>query len=173
MKRIKILNAAMEVVEHGMPVLGAALEAINGRAYAWTISTPEQVIDIARRAEAQLAASGLLRAQRGGVRLEYLPAGQAASRTTRSRGYYRRTTRVVLERSTAGWYVVEIQRAEVVANAPERLKPIVTAQQAAEIQRRALLPYEIGLSRQVHYVHSTRPFALAPSHLQDQTMHCS
>lgn len=38
MKKIKILNAAMEVVEQGFPALGAALEAVNGRAYAWTIS---------------------------------------------------------------------------------------------------------------------------------------
>lgn len=132
MKQIKITAANRAAIE-------SALAEVNGKAKSFTITDYTDVALAAAMAEEQLVNSGLPKAQRAGAAAVYIPAGPSA----RSYKYSVRSTALYMVRRPSGWYLESVGPDAVQPKAPERLYMDITQSQAAEIQRRALMPYTV------------------------------
>jgi hypothetical protein len=129
--KIKIEQANAKKIED-------ALEAVNGRATSFTLTTYAEIAAIAENAEARLAALPV--AKRAGVSIVYRPSGPSAN----AYRHNAKSTEVRLERNTAGWYVTEIRTAEVYPKSPAIRRLTVTRAQADEIARRAIADFRIA-----------------------------
>lgn len=85
-----------------------ALDQVNKRAKAFTVTNPAVLGDYAARAEEKL--KGILpKAGWKGARVECRPAGPSAS----SYGYPAKSTDLVLERGARDWFLVQVTEAHV------------------------------------------------------------
>lgn len=87
-------------------LIEAELAAVNGTATANTIMTGAFVANIAEAAEMHLDEHGVKKDLRPGARLVFRKKGPSAQ----SYGYAAITTRITLERTTAGWVLVAAER---------------------------------------------------------------
>lgn len=118
------------------------LKKANGRAAAHAITHADDVEGIARHVERMLDKTGVSQKLRVGTRVSYVPAGPG--RTYAKTAYHVITTHITLVRRTGGWRLVSAARAEINADARERLDVVVTPDVAAEMQRIAIADFTVA-----------------------------
>lgn len=96
----------------------AALDAVNGRARSFAITSGYAVINLGQKAEQALERQGVAKSNRAGAVLYYLPAGPSAS----AYRYAAASTRLVLLRRTSGWYLVSATADTVYPRGDERFE---------------------------------------------------
>ena len=105
---------------------------------AFTVSDFVAVRGLARRAEKQMAESGVPLDARQGARLVYRPAGPAA----KSYKYAVITTQITLDRASNGrWYLTGAEHAETYPAAGERFSLTITPAAREAVIAHALKPY--------------------------------
>jgi hypothetical protein len=114
--------------------ISAALEAVNGRATAHTLTSCD-VWALAERAEKDLQSRGVSKKAMKGTRVTYTPAGPGKAYARKAR--YVVSTLVTIERGSSGWFLTEAERNEIWADSPERLVIHVTAEARQAIMARA------------------------------------
>jgi hypothetical protein len=117
--------------------LNAALDAVNGKAAAFTVRCALELTRIAAAAERRLEA--LPKDQRKGAVANYRPAGPSAS----GYKYAAKSTRVTIERGSSGWFLTAAVSVDVYPKRPESMEITITAEHAAEIQRRAISEFRV------------------------------
>jgi len=83
------------------------LDATNGRAKAQAITYAPYLVEIADRAESELASRGVSKKERAGCAVEFVPEGP---RKAYKYGY--KTTRLVLTRGGKDWFLTECESVE-------------------------------------------------------------
>lgn len=115
--------------------LQAALDAVNGKAKAFTLGVVE-VRQAAEEADYRLAASGVPKGERQGATVRYSPAGAES-------GAYKwtsRSTRVFLLRGASSWYLTGCHAVEVYPRQKEVLSISLTPDaHAAHVARQSAL----------------------------------
>lgn len=96
----------IKVCEENAVKIADALEAVNGRAERWTISSAYEVEEVARRAERWLDKAHLPKGRRRGAEVSFTPAGPAAQ----AYGNGVISTHIVLRRGTRDWFLVKVER---------------------------------------------------------------
>ena len=122
--------------------INAELAKINGKAQAFTIICTNQILQAVARAEQKLSA--IPKAQWRGAQVMFRPAGPSAN----SYKYNAKSTRVYLERGATDWFLVRIQPDAVSPKEKEFLHLTISADQAAEIQRRAIADFSVQTQTQ-------------------------
>ena len=122
--------------------INAELLKINGRAESFTVTCTNQILQAIKGAEQKLSA--IPKAQWRGAMVMFRPAGPSAN----SYKYNAKSTRVYLERGATDWFLVNIQPDAVSPKEKEFLHITISADQAAEIQRRALADFSVELQSQ-------------------------
>lgn len=102
-----------------------ALDAVNGRATAHTITQPLDIQALASRAEKSLCKMGLPKKMWPRVRVTFSPSGPG--KAYMRRGRFIATTRVVIERGASGWFLTSCERRETWADAKEEYSIRVSA----------------------------------------------
>ena len=102
----------------------AALSAVNGMAAAHCYTGADEIEALAKYAENRVEHFGLPKAERPGAKL------YAASGSTVLHGYKhgRRATYITLERKSAGWYLVDVQRCTLFKEGGRRSLQLTKAQ---------------------------------------------
>lgn len=117
------------------PAIVAALDAVNGRADAFTVSSWGDLSILAGKAEDELERKGVTQKNRTGAQLTYTPAGPTAN--SYKRGAI--STRVTLRRTSAGaWTLAQVERTTVWPKNPERRTLTVSPAAREDIIRNAL-----------------------------------
>lgn len=114
-----------------------ALESVNGRATAHTFTTANEVREVAKIAEDQLAASGVPLAERSGCTIT-ATSGDAVANRYKNR---RIATRVTLVRGSGAWYLTEIATTEIYPSGPAKPSIKLTDKAREAVMRAALAPY--------------------------------
>ena len=117
--------------------INAELAKVNGKAESFTITCTNQILQAIKRAEQKLSA--IPKAQWRGAMVMFRPAGPSAN----SYKYNAKSTRVYLERGATDWFLVRIQPDAVSPKEKEFLYITISADQAAEIQRRAIAEFSV------------------------------
>ena len=117
--------------------INAELLKVNGKAEAFTVICTNQILQAIKRAEEKLAA--LPKSQWKGAKVMFRPAGPSAN----SYKYNAKSTRVYLERGATDWFLVKVQEDAVSPKEKEFLYITISADQAAEIQRRAIAEFSV------------------------------
>lgn len=102
----------------------SALDAVNGRSAAFTITSAKLVQEVSEGAERDLYAS-LPKSAFIGARASYTPSGPAAKSYKNSAI----STRIVLERRTEGWVMIAVERTTVYPRSSESLQIFLSAEQ--------------------------------------------
>lgn len=123
--------------------INAELLKVNGKAEAFTIICANQILQAVARAEQKLSA--IPKAQWKGAKIMFRPAGPSAN----SYKYNAKSTLVYLERGATDWFLVKIQEDAVRPKEKEFLNIAISADQAAEIQRRALSDFSVQPQPQI------------------------
>jgi hypothetical protein len=118
--------------------INAALEKVNGRAESFTVSCTKQLVLIAEKAERKLDI--LPKGQRKDATARFIPAGPSA----RAYKYPAKSTQVMIERGSTGWFLVGIQPHHVHPTRLEVLSVTISQLQAEEIQRRAIAGFVVN-----------------------------
>jgi hypothetical protein len=122
--------------------ISAELLKVNGKAESFTITSANQILQAVARAEQKLSA--IPKAQWRGAMVMFRPAGPSAN----SYKYNAKSTRVFIERGATDWFLVNIQPDAVSPKEKEFLHITISADQAAEIQRRAVADFSVQLQTQ-------------------------
>lgn len=117
--------------------INAELLKVNGKAEAFTVTCTKQIMEAIKRAEEKIAV--LPKAQWKGAKIMFRPAGPSAN----SYKYNAKSTRVYIERGATDWFLVKIQEDAVRPKEKEFLNIAISADQAAEIQRRAIADFSV------------------------------
>lgn len=117
--------------------INAELEKLNGKAESFTITTTDEVVKIAAKAEKQLEA--LPKAMRKGAVVYFTPAGP----TARSYKYAVKTTKLSMQRGASGWFLTGISTVHVSPTRSEHMMIKISKAQAEEIQRRAIETFTV------------------------------
>ena len=117
--------------------INAELAKVNGKAESFTITCTNQILQAIKRAEEKIAA--LPKSQWKGAKVMFRPAGPSAN----SYKYNAKSTRVYLERGATDWFLVKVQEDAVFPKQKEFLYITISADQAAEIQRRAIAEFSV------------------------------
>lgn len=88
--------------------LEAALKNTNGKATAHTFNFPSEIIECARKAEAQLDHLALKKGSRSGAIASAISGGSIPN----SYKYTRITTIAILQRGSSAWFLVSLSTAE-------------------------------------------------------------
>jgi len=110
-----------------------ALKSANGKATSFAITAPADIYALANRAEAILDARGVANVNRTGATVTLIPAGPAAA----SYKYAAASTRIVLQRGSKDWYLIEAKRFDVFPRAKERFVICIGPKAAADIHATA------------------------------------
>jgi len=105
----------------------------NGRASRFVYS-PEEVVDLARRAERRLERSGLPQSERVGFEATFEHEGPSA----KSYKFTATGRSVTLRRAVKGWVLVSIDEIKAYPAQAERVSYRATPKQIEEMQRRAV-----------------------------------
>jgi len=114
-----------------------ALEATNGKATAHTYTLADEIRDIAKEAEDQLAASGVPLAERSGCTIT-ATSGEAVAKRYKNQ---RVATRVTLVRGSGAWYLTEVSRTEIYPAGPGKPSIVLSDKAREAVVRAALAPY--------------------------------
>ena len=117
--------------------INAELLKVNGKAEAFTVTCTNQIFQAVARTEQKLSA--IPKAQWRGAQVMFRPAGPSAN----SYKYNAKSTRVYLERGATDWFLVRIQPDAVSPKEKEFLHITISADQAAEIQRRSVAEFSV------------------------------
>lgn len=110
--------------------------AINGRASAHTM-TPEAVLAVAERAEAELTSRGLTKRDMIGITVQYspeMPEAKCAAYGT----YDVVSTVIELERRPSGWFLTNYEKKTLKSYYKENLTYCITAEQREKLVEYAL-----------------------------------
>lgn len=118
--------------KHG-PAAEQALKAVNGRSKSFCITSMSELIDIAQKAEERLQKQGVTKRNRKGARVTYAPAGPSAS----SYKYPAKSTRIVLERNSNSWRLVEVTETSVYPRSGSTFQLTVSEAAAVDISNKA------------------------------------
>jgi hypothetical protein len=122
--------------------INAELLKVNGRAESFTITCAKQILEAINGAERKMSA--IPKAKWKGAKVMFRPAGPSAN----SYKYNAKSTRVYIERGATDWFLVNIQPDAVSPKEKEFLRITISADQAAEIQRRAIADFSVQLQTQ-------------------------
>lgn len=117
--------------------INAELAKVNGKAESFTITCTNQILQAIKRAEQKLSA--IPKSQWRGAQVMFRPAGPFA----KCYKYNAKSTRVYLERGATDWFLVKIQEDAVSPKEKEFLHLTISADHAAEIQRRAIADFSV------------------------------
>lgn len=132
------LAAARAAISTDRAAIKAALDAVNGRADAFTINDGEAV-DVAWEAEKRLEASGLPKSMRAGTVVTYRPAGPTAN----AYKYAAKSTIITIKRNSKGWVFMQAEPSKVNPKQAEMFRIEITQEQADKVAEVALRPYAI------------------------------
>lgn len=117
-----------------------ALDQVNGKAAAFTITTSTEVIDVVKRAERHLEQFNVVHSDRAGATVTYRPAGPAANAYKNSAI----STEIVLRRAKFGtplWYLDTVKRVDVYPRSAERLIVRISDGAARNLVKRTLAAF--------------------------------
>jgi hypothetical protein len=110
----------------------AALNAVNGRAEAFTVCRANRVYELSLRAEDYLEDNVVPERDRAGATVTFRPRGPAYNK------YSGISTTVTLSRTASGWYLTDVTRAKVYPRAAERFIVTISDRTAANLVKRTL-----------------------------------
>jgi len=122
--------------------INAELLKVNGKAEWFTVTCTTQILEALKGAERKMSA--IPKAKWKGAKVMFRPAGPSAN----SYKYNAKSTRVFIERGATDWFLVNIQPDAVSPKDKEFLRITISADQAAEIQRRAIADFSVQLQTQ-------------------------
>ena len=140
MKRIKITDAKMTAIPANADAIVDALAAVNGKSSSFCITTWSAVVEIAKDAEKALAA--IPAKARVGTIVSHRMAGPWANRYK----YKANATGIRLERTSGGWYLVDVMMSTVYPKEPALFTINITPACRDAIVKAALAPFAIPLS---------------------------
>lgn len=117
--------------------INAELLKVNGRAESFTVTCTKQILEAIKGAERKMSA--IPKAKWKGAKVMFRPAGPSAN----AYKYNAKSTRVFIERGATDWFLVNIQPDAVSPKEKEFLHITISADQAAEIQRRAVAEFYV------------------------------
>lgn len=100
----------------------AALDAENGKALAFTISTPPTVIEIAASAERYLISNNVAESDRNGAVATYRPGGPSANAYKNSAI----STEITLKRAAGVWSLIAVDRVDVYPRNPPKFRVTIS-----------------------------------------------
>lgn len=119
--------------------INAALEAVNGRATSFAISSYVAVADYAADVEKRLAASQLPKAERPGAIAHITPAGP----TAKAYKYAAKSTTIRLERGSQDWFLTDVTETSIYPRQSEFVSITISCAQRDTIARKALEGYRV------------------------------
>ena len=140
MKRIKITDPKMNDVKENYTAVILALDAINGRSSSFCITTFWAVAEAAKAAEKALSA--IPAKARVGTIVSHRMAGPWANRYK----YSANATCIRLERTSGGWYLVDVTMSTVYPKESVLFKISITHATRDAIVKAALAPFAVPLS---------------------------
>jgi hypothetical protein len=115
-----------------------ALDAVNGKASSFTITSALKVADIAAEAELYLRDYNVAMSERGGADVTYRPAGPSAN----SYGYNSVSTRITLRRKSLSgdpvWLLTNVERVAVYPRQGRLFAVTISDRAAAHLVKRTL-----------------------------------
>ena len=139
MRRIKITDAKMNDIKDNYTAVILALDAINGKSSSFCITTFWAVAEAAKDAEKALAA--IPAKDRAGTIVSYRMAGPA-----KAYKYKANATGIRLERTSGGWYLVDVMMSTVYPKEPALFKISITHICRDAIVKAALAPFALPIS---------------------------
>lgn len=130
----------MKIKVSDVAAVNAALAAVNGKATAHTITSPEWVKALANDTEKLLEGRGLAKAERNGTTLTYTPMGPSANKYK----YAATSTRITLQRGSKEWYLTNVERVDVWPKNPERNIINISKAQADMIMAASLKQFTVN-----------------------------
>jgi hypothetical protein len=128
---------AIKIVEDNAAAIEDALKAANGRAETHAYTAFYEVERLVKAAEGELAALDLPKADRIGARWTETSGGPVPNACDK-KGHGSNATRVVLERRSAGWYLLSAQQVQIGKAGGGAGRLALTQKQADEAARRLL-----------------------------------
>ena len=119
----------IKINDKNTAALEAALINCNGKATAHTFRAAGEIIDCARKAEAQLESLSL----RKGSRIGAIATSISGGRISNSYKYTRITTIAILERGSCSWFLVSLSTAESFRRTAGDTYVSLTSAQDAEV----------------------------------------
>lgn len=129
----------IKISQDNSAAIDAVLAQVNGRASQHTASSLD-IIDAARRAEANLAQLGLPKAERSGASFFF----RSGDKVAHAYAFARAVNHATLQRGASAWYLVSVIKTEVQPSAKPSLIATLTAAQDAEVIRRVREGYSIA-----------------------------
>jgi hypothetical protein len=112
----------------------AALDAVNGKAEAFTVCCANRVYELSLRAEDYLEDNNVSESDRAGATVTYRPAGPQAAAYKNAAI----STTVTLSRTASGWYLTDVKRTPTYPRAAQRFLVTITDRAAANLLKRTL-----------------------------------
>lgn len=106
------ITTTTDVVPDGVVALQAALDAANGTATAHTYTNAAAVHRLIAKAEQKLADAGIPKGQRLGARFAAQSGPDSFAKAYQRKSRFYNATKVIAERRTSGWYIVDVRRVE-------------------------------------------------------------
>lgn len=124
----------IKINETNAPKIEEALDAVNGKAAAHTITSYTEVAKIAEAFEADLEKRGVAKSRQRGAVFEYVPDGKALPNAYKSSAI---TTKVVIERGPTGSFLIGVERDRLFPGSPGTDVAHITEEQADLIRAKA------------------------------------
>ena len=119
--------------------INEALDAVNGKATAFTVTNFKEVASYAERAEKQLEKSKLAKSERVGAFAICTPDGPSA----KSYKYSAKSTTIRIERGSKDWYLVGVSDTQVSPRQNEKMIIKITQTQAEIIQAKSIADFVV------------------------------
>jgi hypothetical protein len=133
---------AIKIVEDNAIAIEDALKAVNGRAETHAYTEFYEVERLAEMAECELSALDLPKADRAGARWTET-SGDKVPNACGKKWHGRNATRVVLERRSAGWYLLSAQKVQIGQSGSGAGRLALTQKQADEAARRLRARFDV------------------------------
>jgi hypothetical protein len=112
----------------------AALDAVNGKATAFTVRYANDIYHLVLRAENHLNDNIVPVTDWAGATVTFRPAGPAAAAYDNAAI----STTITVSRTATGWYLTDVQRDKVYPRSAQRFVVTITDRAAANLVRRTL-----------------------------------
>ena len=120
--------------------INEALDAVNGKATAFTIHFYDDVMKYAEAVEKMLEKSQLPKAERSGAAAQIRPAGPS----TNAYKYAAKSTTIRIERGSKDWFLVNVSETSVHPKQNESIRITISPAQRDTITRKALEGYRVA-----------------------------
>lgn len=140
MKSIQIKLTEQGVSTETLLAVQSALDQVNGKAEAFTITFANKLVEIVKRAEHHLDQHDVVLSDRPGATVTYRPAGPSA----KAYKYSAVTTEITLRRARAGtpvWHLDEVRRVDVYPRNAERFHVRISDAAARNLIKRTLAAF--------------------------------